>query len=70
MVSSRSKSSMKIKHRKGEIVTLNTYFKIKGSKTSRLGKCRAKLHSNRSATCIKDGRPLRKVNKRWVYFAK
>lgn len=70
MVSKRTSTGMKDKIHKGDIATLETYIKLKGYGTKFLNKCKAKIHSNRSATCIKDGRPLKKINKRWIYKVK
>ena len=70
MVTTRSNSGMKVKHNKGDVVTLPCYFKIKGFKMSSLEKCRMKLNSNRSATGVKDGRPFRKIGSKWIYVAR
>lgn len=70
MTSDRTKTGMKRKFRKGDVVNIDTFIKIKGMGTKILNSCRAKIHSNRSATCIKDGRPLRKIGGKWVYIVK
>ena len=66
----RTSTGMLKKVRKGDIITVIPYMKMKGERLIGLKKSKICIKSNRTATRVKDGIPLKRMKGKWIYFAK
>lgn len=73
MVSIRTKTGMKKKIKRGEVISISPlYVKFPNKKISiwGYGPYLIYLESNRKARIVKDGRPIMRKGNKWIYYVK